>query len=368
VKDENEDEGGEKSLFFDPEDGYFDISEFLSSKAGFLPLAIPITEPAIGYGLSLGLSYFHSTPKRVPGVDGEAPRVIMPSTTVLLGAGTENGTWATGLAHLGTWNEGRIRYLGAAGYAALDLDWYGRSDALDGRAIAYTNDVFFFFQQIRFQIGDSGFFLGPQYRFFSSEATFDASEIDPGIPAAELDSQTSGLGVDFSYDSLDQPYSPTRGWRAGITVSDQATWLGGDFDYVKAQSYVIKYFPLSDRFVLGLRLNVDAATDEAPFYDLPGLMLRGIPRGRFVDDRAVYGEAELRWDFTDRWTTVGFVGAGRVANEFDDLPDADTHAAAGGGIRYLIARQYGLRMGVDLAYGDDEWTLYVGVGTGWVRP
>src|SRR4051794_28912564 len=78
------------SLFRDAETGEFDVSGFLSTKQGFLPIAMPITEPAVGLGLSLGLTFFHDKPQAVPSADGGPPRVIMPSTTVLFGAGTEN--------------------------------------------------------------------------------------------------------------------------------------------------------------------------------------------------------------------------------------------------------------------------------------
>jgi hypothetical protein len=46
----------------------------------------------------------------------------------------------------------------------------------------------------------------------------------------------------------------------------------------------------------------------------------------------------------------------------------DNHTA-GGGFRYLIARQYGIRMRLDVGYGDDsDWTVYVTLGTSWQRP
>ena len=65
-----------ETLFRDPEDGAFDVSNFLSTRVGFLPLAMPITEPAVGYGFALGLSFFHDEPQVVtyPGAGG-APRV-----------------------------------------------------------------------------------------------------------------------------------------------------------------------------------------------------------------------------------------------------------------------------------------------------
>jgi Omp85 superfamily domain len=356
------------SLFHDPQDGAFDVSGFLSTREGFLPVVVPITEPAVGYGLSLGLSFFHGKPQLVPGHDGDPARIIMPSTTVLLGAGTENGTWATGLAHLGVWQQGKIRYLGALGYASANLNWFGKDNSLQGQSISYTNNVFFLFQRITFQLGDSNFYLGPQYKFLDTDAQFDFSSINSGIPSAELESKTSGLGLDFSYDSLDQPFSPTRGVRAEVSYSQQAEALGGDFNYGKLQTYGILYIPLAPQFVLGLKVNGDFNIGTAPFYDLSGLDMRGLEKGEYVDNDAVQFEGELRYDVTPRWSLVGFGGIGRVGGSVSNLLDAENRVAYGTGFRYLIARAYGMRMGVDLAYNNRDFTVYVTVGTGWVRP
>ena len=199
------------SLFRDPKDGAFDISEFLSTRTGFLPLVIPITEPAVGYGLAVGLTFFHGHPQVVPTNDPGQTRVLMPSMTVVFGAATENGTYAGGLAHLGVWDDGHIRYVGAIGYASANLDWYGAGDSLQGHSISYTNKVFFIQQQMTFQLGKSDFFLGPEFRFLSTDASFTASNFDSGIVPNEFQSQTSGLGLILDYDTRDQPFSPTRG-------------------------------------------------------------------------------------------------------------------------------------------------------------
>jgi hypothetical protein len=357
------------TLFRDVTDGAFDVSGFLSTRVGFLPMAMPITEPAVGYGLALGLSFFHDEPQAV-NYPGKPPRVIMPSITVLMGAGTENGTWSTGLAHIGVWNEGKIRYVGAIGYANLDLNWYGRGDSLGGHSISYTNDLLFLYQKLTFKLGGSDFFLGPQYRFLATDATFARDADIGGISNPELQSQTGGLGAVLAYDSLDQPFSPTRGVRAEVSFSQQAEAFGGDFDYGRLNYFVITYLPLGDKFVLGLRVDGGSISGgDAPFYDLPGLMTRGIPRGRYVDNAAIMTEAELRYDVTTRWSLIGFAGVGRVGDSFGDLGSTDNHTAVGAGFRYLIARQYGMRMGLDTGYSDDgDWTVYVTMGTGWVRP
>ena len=97
-------------------------------------------------------------------------------------------------------------------------------------------------------------------------------------------------------------------------------------------------------------------------------MTRGIPRGATWTTRRCSTEAELRYDVTNRWSLIGFGGVGRVADNFGDLGSADNHVAVGTGFRYLVARQYGMRMGLDVGYGDDgDWTVYVTMGTGWVQ-
>src|SRR5262245_22674948 len=111
-------------MFHDPVDGAFDVSAFLTSRQGFLPIVIPITEPAVGYGAAVGVMFLHDKPISRPGPPGEPDRLVMPTTTALFGGATENGTWAGGVAHLQTWDQGRIRYMGAVGYGSINLDWY----------------------------------------------------------------------------------------------------------------------------------------------------------------------------------------------------------------------------------------------------
>ena len=109
------------------------------------------------------------------------------------------------------------------------------------------------------------------------------------------------------------------------------------------------------------------AGDDAPFFDLASIHLRGIQAGRYVDNTGITTEAELRWDVTRRWTLVGFGGVGLVADEFDELDDADAQCAGGTGFRYMIARKYDLRLGCDVAHGPEDWAFYITVGTGWLR-
>ena len=109
-----------KDLFKHASDHKFDVSNFLSSTAGFLPIPIIITEPAVGYGGGAVLTYFHKKK-----IGDKRPLGLSPTITFGGGAYTQNGTWAGFLGHQGSYNKDKIRYLGFAGYVSPNLSFYG---------------------------------------------------------------------------------------------------------------------------------------------------------------------------------------------------------------------------------------------------
>ena len=52
-----------KETFIDTTDNAVDVSNFLNSVSGFMPVPAIITEPAVGYGGGLGILYFHKKKK-----------------------------------------------------------------------------------------------------------------------------------------------------------------------------------------------------------------------------------------------------------------------------------------------------------------
>jgi hypothetical protein len=361
----------EVDLFHDEKDGAFDASQFLSSKIGFLPVLIPITEPAVGYGLGGGLAFLHTRPRVVDTPDGL--RVVPPDATFVGGMATENGTWGGFGAHLHTWQGGRIRYMVGGGYASLNLDWFGQSDAFAGRPFSYNLEASALVQKLSFKLGDSDFFAGVRQRALLTDTRFDPrtdltpTATPPDLNRDQLDADVSGLGLTVGYDTRDSYFSPTRGTKASADWIQNADAFGSDFDYGRLELESCTYVPLREAWTLGLRGEADYAGEDAPFFDLAAIHLRGIEAGRYVDNFAVTVEAEVRWDVSARWTVVGFGGVGWVADEMDLVGDAKGRGAGGAGFRYLLAREYDLRLGLDAAVGPDQGAVYVTVGTGWLR-
>jgi hypothetical protein len=48
------------------------------------------------------------------------------------------------------------------------------------------------------------------------------------------------------------------------------------------------------------------------------------------------------------------------------VPRPVTAWNAGGGFRYLLARQFGVRAGLDVARGPEDWAWYVVFGNAWM--
>jgi hemolysin activation/secretion protein len=86
---------------------------------------------------------------------------------------------------------------------------------------------------------------------------------------------------------------------------------------------------------------------------------------RYQGDRAAEVEGELRWALNDRWSLVGFAGAGWTDNDEEILKTDDTIVAGGFGFRYLVARRLGMHTGIDIAWGPEDTVFYIQVGSAW---
>jgi hypothetical protein len=343
---------GLPDAFVDPTDGAFDASGWLATRTGFVPLVLPITEPAVGYGAAGGLLFFHPRPGPARSEDG---RFSPPSLSAALAFGTSNGSWGAGAGHMGVWRDDAIRYLGAGAYVDVHLDFYGAT--ADARR--FDMQVVPVVQELVFRIGESHLYAGGRYVFARTDIRFADAPPD-GLLGSEATTITSGLGAVLTWDGRDTIFTPSSGTRAEVSLLLYDPAIGCDFSYWKLHAYQLGYFPVLPTLTAALRVDAQLSGGDVPFYALPFVRLRGIPALRYQGDSALVAEAELRWDVVPRWSLVGFGGAGAVDSLRDELI-----WSAGGGFRYLLARAFGLRMGLDVARGPEEWAVYVVFGNGW---
>ena len=97
------------------------------------------------------------------------------------------------------------------------------------------------------------------------------------------------------------------------------------------------------------------------------MSMRGLPALRYQGNATLLTEGELRFDIVNRWSVVGFGGVGKAFNEWKEFDDADLVGTFGSGFRYLIARKFKLRVGIDVAKGPDTWAYYIVFGSNWLK-
>jgi hypothetical protein len=361
----------DKVSFFDPDDGMLDLSEYLDLATGFLPVPILITEPAVGYGVGAALLFFHDSVKnRAEQVEeaekkGKTARLAPPSISGAAGFATENGTWGAGAFHMGVWKEDTIRYLGALFYADLNLDIYGRpGDPNADTPVGLNMAATMLYQKLLFRMPHSNFFIGGDYIFANSEMTLDFGI--PSWPVTKDQINEAGVGVITQHDSRDNTFTPNKGNLSELKYQRYDRAVGGDRDYNKTQIKTYQWVPLHPKLVLGLRGDANFTSGDIPFYMLPFIDLRGIPAMRYQGAHTLVAETELRWDFVKRWSAVGFIGSGWVADyEFSDFENSEAYIAGGVGFRYLLAKAFNLRVGADIAWGPEDTAFYLAMGSRW---
>jgi hypothetical protein len=76
-------------------------------------------------------------------------------------------------------------------------------------------------------------------------------------------------------------------------------------------------------------------------------------------------ESEGRFNITDRWAVLGFLGAGAVYGDDPGFETEDDIYAGGVGGRYHFLPDEGLWLGVDVAHGPEDWYWYISIGQAW---
>ncbi len=351
------------NLLIDTLDQAFDISEFLNTRYGFAFVPTIITEPAVGYGGGGGLLFIHRDPEEIKEGKGQ-----YPSLSGIGGFYTDSKSWALGGGHFGVWKEGSIRYRGGVGYASANLTYYREPVFQNGiERVGFNLKAFGIIQEIIFRLGESNFFLGGSYGFARTTVKFDKIIDFPEIKAKERSFNVGGLGAVLYYDTRDNMFTPNSGIYAGIKLIYYDKFLGSDRIFQRLFAHILSYAKIVNRLYGALRLDVKSGFNDIPFFLRPYISLRGVPAMRYQGKTTYLAETEFRYDFTNRWSVVIFTGYGEATPINEEFFIKQKAYNFGAGFRYLIARLYGARMGIDIARGPEEWVFYIQFGSSWFR-
>jgi hypothetical protein len=362
----------DKKLFLSEEDGKFDISDFLLTKYGFMPMPIIITEPAIGYGGGFNLMFLHDS------LGSSLQRKSPPSISGVVAAVTENGTLVGAAYHLGFWKEDTIRTTTAVGAMDINMNFYLRDLGIDMNLKGYMA-----YQEVMYRIQESNFFLGGNYLYVDLQSKRNDGRLPILDPFFERELKMGALSAIIQYDTRDTIFTPSKGLFAKATLRRFDESFGGNENFWRYGVKAFYFFPVFEKIILGLRVEgervYESKGDRVPYIFYPSVNMRGIQAMRYQGEKMVLGELQLRWEFMDRWNAVLFGGSGKVfgnENRFElgsgvvkenvSFKDAPSHWAGGVGFRYELARKFGLWGGLDFATNEEnDFAFYITVGSAW---
>lgn len=350
------------SRFKDPDDGRFDVSGFLDTAYGFVPLLVPITEPAVGYGAVGAAVFIHGGPP-APGEE-----FVRPTMSAVGALRTENGTRGWFGANLGTWWDGRLRTIAALGDIDLNLEYFGLGDRVSdglGYSVKAEGGVL----GGNYRLADTQLWLGVRYASVDTQVTLDAPLIDlPSVPPGDFALRLAALTASITFDRRDNFFTPTRGVYVDLSLPMYRNSYGSDRDFETANLTAMYFRPLGESLFFAVRGSAKDSSDGTPFYLRPYVALRGVQALQYQGEQAAELEAEVRWQLKPRYSVVGFAGVGEARSALAGSERSEDLGAGGLGFRYLIARRYGMQMGIDVADGPDDTVLYVVFGNAWLRP
>lgn len=237
---------------------------------------------------------------------------------------------------------------------------------LNGNPIEYNIKPVGGLLEGRYRLGQSPWLIGLGYVYAASQVHFSGGVIPPGVNLPTLSSHMGGLKPVIAYDTRNNIFTPTKGIYAELGSGLYSQAFGGDTEFQSVEPIFIFYVPLSPAWTLGVNTTMGFSFGDAPFYARPSISLRGVPAMEYQADNLAQVEAELRWQFWKRYSLVGFVGGGTI---WDDSGNSERSlVSGGGGLRYELARKYGLHMGLDVGFSHKCPALYIDFGSAWFRP
>ncbi|PBJ11486.1 BamA/TamA family outer membrane protein [Flavobacterium sp. ACN6] len=349
-------------------DGAFDLSDYIIYAHGFIVVPTIITEPALG-GIG-GAIVPVFLKKHAPVVDENGKkRFINPDITGGIGMYTGNKSWMVGAFRSGTLIKPKILYRVMAGYGDMNLSFYAnnRPNLADEEFKLNFKSTIFYTQWLK-QFNNPKWSAGPQFLFLNSKINLpDVNLPPPFVEPKDIKSTVSQLGGALQFDGRDNIFTPDKGIRLQSDFFWSDNILGSDYDAWRVNLSAIGYYPLTKKLIGGLRIEGEQAFGNPPFYLRPGINLRGIPAARYQGKTSIVTEAELRWDVYRRWSLMGYGGLASAFNDWDKAFAKPVVYSYGTGFRYLLARKFKLRMGVDVARGPEDWAYYIVFGSNWLR-
>jgi len=273
---------------------------------------------------------------------------------------TTNETWYWALYTKLYFHQDDYRSTLAYGDASVNFQYY---EELSETFIDFNtyNDFFLLEQQRRIY---KRWYLGLRYRNQKAKTRYEV-EGETSDPEKQ---NMNNLGGVVSHDTRDFIYNPHRGDFMNFKTAHYRDTWGSDYEFDQYEFDFTKFFYISDHKVVAARCAAFIANGDVPFegqYVVGRDDIRGYTNGKHRGEQVYDIQAEYRWNFYKRWGMVAFGGIATAVDSPKEITWGGILPAAGLGARFMAVPSEKINVGIDVAFGEDDWGLYFRIGEVW---
>lgn len=320
----------------------------------FVVVPIPISNPTLNDGLVAGAAYFYPQSE-------EQKKVQPAAVTAVGGLYTSNDSRALAIAQQNYWKNNKWRFTGAAGGADLRLSLRAPDETSDGSSVDWRVHGQFLFAKLSRRLkGD--WYGGVLTRVVNAKQSINTTNEIAETEFELGDVASAGLGAVFEFDSRDNPFYSTGGryFKIDVLLNDAA--IGSGTTYQSYSAAYRSYHSVSDSVVLAWEVQGCQRGGKVPLWDACTIKLRGFSATNYLGRSSVSGQAEVRWQLSERWGVAGFAGSGYYGSAFNDLRSHEAIPSYGAGVRFTVLKEKHINLRLDYARSTDSDAIHVSVG------
>lgn len=331
-----------------------DESKLKAQKGNFVAVPIPFSNPTLNEGLVAGAAYFYAQSE-------EEKKLEPASLTAVGGMYSSNDSKAVGIAQQNYWR-GKWRFTGALVAADLRLSLLTPEESASENSVDWHLEGEIFFAKLARKIkGD--WYGGLLTRYVDAISTIEILDPDEELEL-DLESHLRSVGAGFygEYDTRDMPTNAYTGRHFSINALFNDDAIGSDRTYQSYSASFRSYHKLADSFVLAWELQGCQRVGETPLWDACRVKLRGFATTDYMGKVSTSGQAEGRWQLSERWGVAAFAGVGYVGSSYNGIRENEPIPSYGVGVRFTVLKAKRINMRLDYARSVDSDAVILSVG------
>ncbi|ETN95923.1 BamA/TamA family outer membrane protein [Zhouia amylolytica] len=206
----------------------------------------------------------------------------------------------------------------------------------------------------------SHIFGGLTYTYSHYDTVYEDDLNPPSVTS------THGLELNFLADTRDAVYYPKSGNKIKLRWISYPEWFSNDFSSNKIRSEFNKYISVrKEKDVIAARFAGQFGLGDVVFEQqvtIGGKDIRGYSEGKYRGDGLLALQGEYRYNFNDKMGLVGFAGLATIYGSDTASFNWNMYPGIGAGYRYTAFNDVKFNIGLDAAFGKDDWGVYFRIG------